>query len=374
MYVKADWAGPRLRGAIRLGLSVLLAATVLLPSLLDLPVAQLTGFVIAGTVCALVLGDRVIATLRAEGYSRDVWLEVVPSILIIVVLVVGLLLNWESFAPWLGEVIVASFVVFYLVELRSIVKRNPAIYAALALGGLLVVVALALADVEADDPDRKITNAGEAMLWALAQVFRSHSLISLYPVTETGRRLGFIVMLSGMLFSAVVFSAVTAWAVRYGRDRHNPQRDEEVRRQVRAVLEEAGLIAPTPANEHQTSTIIDVDWIAGSQPGAWWASRALTTARVLRSLREGFEPSDDEHVICVVSRAFESVDGGTGAHGNLQIESASDPAAHILDRAREGDTVVTGRGRLARRLVDRGIEVIEPGDLAQHRSGTAPGA
>lgn len=317
---------------------------------------------------AIALVATVIATIGAERSSREAWVEVAPAILVVTVLVVGLLMNWESFAPWLGEVIVAAFVIYYLLELRGIVTTNPLSYAAMALGGLVVIVSLVMADVEADATDRQIANAGDALLWASAQVFRSTPVINVEPVTSAGTRLGAMVIVAGLLFSAVLFSAATAWAVRFGHGRDNESQRKSIREQVLAALEEAGLVASEELHEREAMTFVDVDWMAGRQRWGWWTSRERTTAECLRKLEAALEaPTGSRTVFVVDKRAFH-VDGSASHQHHMTIRAVPDPAEYIREQAMAGDVVISGRHALVRCLADRGVAVLDelsvpgPGD------------
>ena len=373
MEVSAGWAGPRLRSAIRLALCSGLATAVLLPSILDnVPRSRESGFLVLGAAFAIALIAAAIATIRAERSSRAAWIEAAPAVAVVAVLVVGLLLDWEPLAPWLGDAFVAAFVTFYLLELRGILTANPVAYVALALGGLIVIVSLVMADVEAEADDRQITNAGQAMLWALAQVFRSGALIDIYPVTPPGARLGFIVILAGLLFSAVLFSAVTAWAVRFGRSRDEQSNDRHIRDQVLAALEEAGLVAPAPEHEREAKLFVDVDWLAARRRWGWWTSRERTTAECLGMLEAALAASAESRVVLVVDdRAFHA-DGTALQGGRVSVKPVPDPAKYIRQSAQIGDAVISGRGSLADTLADKGVVVHAELNLPGRGPGVPP--
>lgn len=350
-----------------------LGLLAMVPNLLDLPWTQTIPYIALGSLVFIALVSVVVLTLVREGSTRRAWAEVAPSIFIAVLVVVMCGPLWVSvgvWGPWSGDILVIGFVVYYLAELRGVVKSHPAWYAGLAIAGIVVFISLAMADVEADASNRKITNAGEAMLWAAAQVFRSGTLVDFRPMTTAGSVLGFVVIVTSVFFAAVLFSAITAWAVRQGanRDRQGSP-DEAVRESVLAALREAGVIAPEPDLDGSTPRIwIDVDWIAGTRRGARWIARHTSAAEVLALLEAAPDIGEGRAVIAVVHGTanreweIESTD-------SIQVDVAGDVAELILGKARPGDVVVTGRPDLVDGLAEAGIEARAPRALMESLAG-----
>ncbi len=373
MYATPTWAGLRFRSAVRLALGISLGLLGMVPHLLDLSWDQTIPYIVAGSLVVIALVSVVVLTLLREGFTRHAWAEVAPSIFIVVLVAVMCVPLWVTsgaLGPWSGDVLVIGFVIYYLAELRGVVKSHPTLYAGLAISGIVVIISLAMADVEAEAQNRRITNAGDAMLWALAQVFRSGVLVDVKPITPAGAVLGFVVILTSVFFAAVLFSAITAWAVRQGASRdRQASAGEAVRESVLAALREAGVIEADPEPEVGTPRLwIDIDWIAGTRRGKWWFARHATAAEVLALLETAPDIREVPGVIAVVHGTADR-EWDIESTDSIQVEVASDVAAWMLEHARPGDVVVTGRRGLVDDLADAGIEVQAPGALMERLAG-----
>jgi hypothetical protein len=365
VYITPNWAGARLRSAVRLVLGVALGIVATTPNLLDLSRSQSVPYVIVGTLLLVALIIVVFATLAQGGFTRAAQIEVVPALFLIVLVstvAAGMWLPIGWWGAWSGDVLVIGFVLYYLVELRGVVKSHPAWYAGLAIGGILVFISLAMADVEAAAANRQITNAGQALLWAAAQVFRSSALVDVKPITPTGEVLGVIVILTSVFFAAVLFSAITAWAVRQGAHRHQEgSRDREIRDHLLAALREAGVLPSERVAESPASRwFIDVDWIAGTRPRAWWITRRDANAEVLALLDGASDGWDGRSIVTVVQGPAHDYSGRHGID-SIPVETTHDICAFVRAEAVPGDVVVTGRPGLTEALAASGIEVEAPG-------------
>jgi hypothetical protein len=346
----------------------------MVPNLLDLSWAQTIPYIALGSLVFIALISVVVLTLVREGSTRQTWAEVAPSIFIATLVVVMCVPLWVTvgvWGAWSGDVLVVGFVFYYLAELRGVVKSHPAWYAGLAIAGIVVFISLALADVEAAGSNRKITNAGEAMLWAAAQVFRSGMLVDVKPMTPAGSVLGFVVIVTSVFFAAVVFSAITAWAVRQGANRdRQPSQDEVVRDSVLAALREAGVIAPDPDTDESTPRLwIDVDWIAGTRRGTWWIARHASAAEVLTQIEAAPDIGEGRAVIAVVHGTADR-EWDVESTDSIRVEVASDVAGLVLEKARPGDVVVTGRPDLVEGVAEAEVEVEAPGDFLVRLAGS----
>lgn len=376
VYVTPSWAGPRFRSTVRLVLGVALGVVAMSPNLMDLSVSQAVPYAIVGSLLLIALLAIVVVTLVTEDFSKHAWGEVGPSLFLVVLVSIvsaDLWLPIGRWGAWSGDILVIGFVIYYLVELRGVVKSHPAWYAGLAIGGIVVFISLAMADVEAAAANRQITNAGQAMMWAAAQVFRSATLVDVEPITVTGEVLGFVVILTSVFFAAVLFSAITAWAVRQSasRDRQS-RRDDEIRENVLAALREAGVLSPDPLPERaEDRYLIDVDWIAGTRKGAWWRSRRESNAEVLALIAESRDEAETRRMVAVVQ-------GGGRDHGDnestdaLRVEATDDIVTYMRAEAHPGDTVVTARPGLIEDLAAAGIAVEAPGAFLGRLAGAQP--
>lgn len=368
-HVSAEWSGARLRSVTRLALGTGVAAAALAIDVVDpLPPARQIYYV-AAVVLWLALAVCSMAFIWDGGGRWAAWQENLASLLVLA----GAVIAGTGIAGVFGgDIAVVTYALFLVIELRGVVQTSPAWYAALSIAGVTLVASLAMADVEATSPKAQISNVGEALLWSVSQVLRFGALVQNRPVTTEGEFLGVFVILSGVLFSAVLFSSITAWAVRQGQ--REPVPGERVRDEVRAVLLEAGLLTLDTTGEREDGrlwALVDVDDIVGRRRRTWLRSRRRAVSEYLASL-----PDDD-----VLIRSLGG-DPGTmtvrcvlvsGTGPNLETDFAepgrvvevSDVSAWIEDHVVSGDVVVTNRPDLAKALADRGVTVVPGTPSAQ---------
>ncbi len=378
VYVSHAWAGSRLRSAVRLALGTTLGVISLLAHVYDL--SGLPVDVLGGVVWIALLGVTLVMLVRG-GFRWPAWREAVPAILLLASILVA---RFSWLGVFSGDLAVCCFIAFYLIELRGVVRSSPGWYAALAIAGISVLASLAMAEVEAEEPNATIRDGGTALMWAMGQLFRFGSLIQERPVTQTGGFFGIVIIFAGVLFSAVMLSAVTAWVVRQG-GQGNRQRDEERYRQhVRDALREAGLLQDEVAEEEDDTSrvFINVEEVVGRVPRYWWRSRASATREFLEGLPEdmdlarGDAPDGGRRVYAVVQAAV--VDPGdvdTDPAPGLSVVVTTEETDRWIDgRVREGDAVVTGNAEHSARLAERGVVGISPialASLADHLTDTA---
>lgn len=372
VYVSHAWAGFRLRSAVRLALGTTLGFVSLAVHVFDPQGVALVATTALGGVVWLALLGANLGMLIRGGFRWPAWRESVPSIL----LLVSALIAWYGWLGMLGgDVAVGCFIAFYLIELRGVVRSSPGWYAALAIAGISVLASLTMAEVEADAPNATIKDGGGALLWAMGQLFRFGSLIDERPVTQTGAFFGVVVIFAGVLFSAVMLSAVTAWVVQQGGHDHRERDEERYRRHVREALRDAGLLQDEAAEEDDDipRVFVDVEEVVGRIPRYWWRSRASATREFLDGLPDnpglaGLASSDGqprELVVVVHSSVLSAGDVDTGSGpGPSVVVTAEASDRWIDDRVREGDAVVTGNAEHSQRLAERGAVVISPSALA----------
>jgi len=359
MYLSARWSGNRLRSILRLILGSALSLVVILPDVADTPISRATPFFIAGSIFGLALLAVAIATLAAGKFKARAWKEVIATlVLLITSLINGVVPTWV----WSDELAVAGFIVFYLYELRGIVRSNPALYAALAIAGIICVASVSMADAEEVSPDATITSAGVALTWAISQVLRAGAVVDVEPVTPAGDVLGFIIILSGVLFTAVLISSVTAWAVRKG----SSSSADSIRQQVRQALVDVGLVSDPHAPEEAESrrrVFVDVDHFVGSRPRNWWRSRILATEDLLNELVTAdladLAPEDGRPVILVAVLEGPSAELATDLRDPSWtfdlVEAGASADDWLLEHATPADLVITNDRHFAERLNDAGI-------------------
>lgn len=107
-----------------------------------------------------------------------------------------------------------------LVTLLSVLNRRAGSslrgrivsYVVGATGLLLFVAALAVLDAERRSPDANITSFGDACWWAVVTM-TTVGYGDQYPVTSTGRIVGFGLMLGGIALLGVVTATLASWLV-----------------------------------------------------------------------------------------------------------------------------------------------------------------
>ena len=134
-----------------------------------------------------------------------------------------------------------------------------------------------------------------------------------------------------------------------------------------------------PPGPGETRVWIDVERVVGERPFSWWQPRSVTVPAYVSDLRES------EHVprtvagdgttpllVAVVEGSgCEEPEGETTTASGVRLVVVHAPrgvtdatAALILERAVDGDVVVTGRSPLADELREREIPVVSPDTLA----------
>ncbi len=393
MYVSEAWAGDRPRRLVNLLVAGVYVGLLVVPYVDERRGAETTRWLLAAAcvgVLLLVLAayQFVTAPTRKAGL-----LEALPDVLIVLTPVPYLL--------GLPEEIGLLFVyAALLISIRDLARGHAIAFSLAAVLSILLVTSVALAEVEEEAGTGNIRNAGQALFWGLGQIFRFHRAVSTYsPESEEGNLIGSAVILSGVFFSAVLISAITAWAVNSGRKKTDSQRaSESVEDAVVSVIDKVAhiVLGPEQAAEvraamspppemgpppgpGETRVWIDVERVVGERPFSWWQPRSVTVPAYVSDLRES------EHVprtvagdgttpllVAVVEGSgCAEPEGETTTASGVRLVVVHAPggvtdatAALILERAVDGDVVVTGRSPLADELREREIPVVSPDTLA----------
>jgi hypothetical protein len=368
MHVSSRWAGPRLRAAVRLVLGAILGAVALIPDFLDLGADSAAPYRWATAILSAILLGEALVLVIAGRMRAEAWREALPTVILLGAVTIT---TFHLLGVWSGEVAVVGVIIFYAAELRIIVPSRPAVYAALVIMGVVGVASLAMADSEASAQNAQIRNAGDGMVWAVSQIFRAGVLVDVKPVTTTGQFLGFVVIVAGVFFAAVIFSAVTAWAV---RERQTAQEDARIRDQVLAALREAGLAIPAPAPRVDVPgprVLLDVDDVVGRAPRGWFTTRAVVIERFLDDVASSPSRTDRQIVAVLDADAVPADD--VPEHPNIVWVVAVDGSAEWLEaHVRSDDIVVSGNRHVVDAARESRAHVVAPGEWRSAVTGASP--
>lgn len=387
MYVSEAWSGDRPRRLLGLLVGALYVVLLAVPFLRDYTAEAATPWIIGAAIVGLVvLGTAVYSFIKARNWKTGI-LEALPA-LILLLTPVPYMLGWQ---PEIGLVFV---LVAFLLKIRDLARGHAMVFSIIAILGILVISSVFMADVEQEAGQSRMQHWWQAMFWGAGQIFRFHRSVGMYsPKTDLGNWIGIAVVAAGVLFSAVLLSALTSWAVNSSRKKKDAKSDDKmiakavdaaVQRAIGAVLgpEAAAAIATAQAHEESEPSAqqgeqrvwIDVDHIVGSRPLGWWESRRVSVPAYvaeLRASRQSSWPRVDEGMrpllipIVEGSGCAEPEGESTTAAGvrMIVVHAEGTADAEILERVREGDVVVTDRPGLAEALLERDVKVASPQTL-----------
>ncbi|WP_026539719.1 potassium channel family protein [Paenarthrobacter nicotinovorans] len=143
-----------------------------------------------------------------------------------------------------------------LVTLLSVLQRTVgetlrgrvATYVAGAAAMLILIGALAVLDVEQNDPEAKILNFGDAAWWAVTTI-TTVGYGDLYPVTPIGRIVAAALMMSGIAVLGIVTASIASWLV---------QRIEENAEDVAAAAEVKAAAAEEPVRAEMADLVSEI--------------------------------------------------------------------------------------------------------------------
>lgn len=391
MYVSDSWSGDRPRRLLSLVLGALYVALIATPYLRDLTsnagtpgAGSAPWFIAAGVAGVLLLGSAVYSFVKAPSATTGL-LEALPALVVLLAPVPALL----GLQPEIGLFFVLAA---FLLMIRDLARGHAMAFSVIAIFGILLVTSVFMADVEAEAGKGRMKHWWQAMFWGAGQIFRFHRSVSMYaPQTDLGNWIGIGIVAAGVLFSAVLLSALTSWAVNSARkgkdDKANTKLiasavDKAVERALLATSgpEVAAAFAAEAAEPRESApqpepgeqrVWIDVDRIVGSGPLAWWRSRRVTVPAYVERLRASDPsalpaPGDGDRwlLVAVVEGGGRSEAEGesTTASGQrlVVVHAAASTADEILDRARAGDIVITDSPVLTRDLSERDVRLVAP--------------
>ena len=387
MYVSEAWSGDRPRRLLGLLVGALYVVLLAVPFLRDYTAAAATPWIVCAAIVGLaLLGTAIYSFMKARNWKTGI-LEALPA-LILLLTPVPYLLGWQ---PEIGLVFVLTA---FLLKIRDLARGHAMVFSIIAILGILVISSVFMADVEQEAGQGRMQHWWQAMFWGAGQIFRFHRAVGMYsPKTDLGNWIGIAVVAAGVLFSAVLLSALTSWAVNSSRKKNDAKSDEAmiakavdaaVQRAVDAVLgpEAAAAIAASQSLDESMPSAqageqrvwIDVEHIVGSRPFGWWESRRVSVPAYVAELRashaaglSGLDEGMRPLLIPIVEGsgcAEPEGESTTAAGARLVVVHAEGTADDdILERVRAGDVVVTDRPRLAEALLERDIKVASPQTL-----------
>lgn len=385
MYVSEAWSGDRPRRLLGLLVGALYVVLLAVPFLRDYTAEAATPWIIGAAIVGLVvLGTAVYSFIKARNWKTGI-LEALPA-LILLLTPVPYMLGWQ---PEIGLVFV---LVAFLLKIRDLARGHAMVFSIIAILGILVISSVFMADVEQEAGQSRMQHWWQAMFWGAGQIFRFHRSVSMYaPKTDLGNWIGLAVVAAGVLFSAVLLSALTSWAVnsaRKGKDDKATAKliasavDRAVERallatsgpEAAAAFSAASAAPPESAPEPmpgERRVWIDVERVVGSGPLAWWQSRRVTVPAYVERLRAS-DPSalptlvDGERalLVAVVEGGGRSEAEGESVTASGQrlvvVHAPGSTSDEILERVRAGDVVVTDNPELLRDLGERDVTLVAP--------------
>lgn len=391
MYVSDAWSGDRPRRLVTLILGALYVTFLAVPYLRDLPAlagptpeSATPWFVAAAIVGVLLLGMCVYFFVKASSPKIGV-LKVLPGILVLLTPVPALL----GLQPEIGLVFVFAA---FLMTIRDLARGHAMTFSVIAVFGILLISSIFMADAEAEAAQGRMWHWWQAMFWGAGQIFHFNRAVDIYdPQSNLGKWIGIAVVLAGVLFSAVLLSALTSWAVNSSRKGKDAKANDKLisdavdKAMARALAVMSGPAAaaafvaasakpevpqPVPAPGEQR-VWIDVERIVGSQPMSWWESRRVTVPAYVERLRSAgpsaippLSGSSRVLLVAVVEgggRAEPEGETVTASGERLVVVHAADSTAdEIADRVRAGDVVVTDDPALLQTLQDHDVTVVAP--------------
>lgn len=350
MYLGEAWSGRRLRGIVGLALGAGLGACALIPNVLDIPSSEWSAYTIVGVVLWVLLFAWALAIVAFGRFRFSAWAEATP----LAVLLAGVFqMYFRIFGEWSGDIAVLCFIAFFIFELRSVIKRHPTLYALAAVIVVMVLTGLVLAEAEQDEPGAEIKSGGQALYWVASQIFRFGVLAEVKPISPSGNLLGVVAIVSGVLFAAVLFSAVTAWAVGESTEAQNRATTRIVRAAVRQALIDAGVaVAPDAPEPSGPRLLIDVDRVVGSEMSTWWFARGPSIERYVSaapddaSIRHAARVLERRPVLLVARQSGawpDETDPDVELGPDIELVLTDDPIEEWLgSHAAATDVVVTG--------------------------------
>ncbi|MDZ7576844.1 MAG: potassium channel family protein [Candidatus Nanopelagicales bacterium] len=224
---------------------------------------------------ALVFLAALLVPLISE--ERGWWVPVAEAVNLVVWVIFALEFAWRIYlAPrrwhytWTHPLDVLVVLVPVLRPLRLLrllavvgvfTRRAKQGAAGFALGGaivitivLVIVSALVVADVEANQPGATIDGFGDGLWWALTTI-TSVGYGDEYPITLVGREFAAGLMLFGIALIGVVAAAVASWFVRSDRLRDEAASERDTGLQDAMVALSAQLVA-VQARDAETRALI----------------------------------------------------------------------------------------------------------------------
>lgn len=371
-YWDERWSGPNLGSLVRQVLGLTYAVFLMLPSLLSLqPGSRVACYAVAALIWLALATQLVVSVYRAG--ARIARLRSRPATLLALMAPLPLLLR--LYPAYSFIILMLAFVV----QVREYARGNRALFSLLAMAGVTLVAAIGMSAAENSQGPSGIDTFPDALLWALSELFRFGGVIDLHPNTEDGKVLGIVVILSGVLFAAVLISTFTSWLVaedRQSAESNTSSNMEEtveraVRRALVVALGEDGLekyearaeldrTARRSVEGADVGVWVDMDRVLGHRPRAWRTSRKdLATEAMPRLLSRtaadwariaGVEGRVVPHLVLEGgAREFRLTPEQEGST-EVKVERVSSADDFILLEAREGDVVITDGPRLVDKL------------------------
>lgn len=370
MYVSAAWSGSNLLRGARLAVASGYVVAVSAPYLMDLTFvtdlaersdpAAARWYAVAAIAWTALLVTWLVRLIRARHRLRFV-AESSATILI-------LLTPVPVLAHLSPVVFVLMVLVAFVIEVRHLARGNALAFALVTVVGVALICATAMADVENEETTGNIDNFFDSLLWAAGTVLRFDRFLDMDPTTVTGRILGVVIVIMGVLFAAILFTALTSWVIGGRRDDDESALRDTVAQAVdsavsrvlgRAVAQQLLAAEHDPAHQPPPTLWLDVDRIVGTTPRVRWRMRSREIRRVVEFLDAGGPWGPllglpvGARTVCLVGEVLRDDTPGTG------IDIVRSPtAAYLVAEARPGDVAVTSRRRVRDDLEANGVRCV----------------
>lgn len=188
---------------VRVLVALVYSVALIVPWLLDVtPALTWASWACAGVLWVYLAADYVIRLVRSDDRRGFVRHAVATPLLLLSPILIALNVP--------AALVVTVFIVAFVIEVRHLSFGHQFTLAVIAIAGVGIIAAIAMAIFERNEPKSQLKTVGDSFTWALSTVLDVRG-DDARPLTENGRILGVVVVLCGVLFTWAMFSQITSW-------------------------------------------------------------------------------------------------------------------------------------------------------------------